>query len=59
MPRGVPGEREVLAHAAKRRVHVAVSTLRAMGMRDVLLSEGDGYLLDPRVAVEVSASLKR
>jgi predicted ATPase len=52
-----PGER-VLAHAAKRRVHVAVSTLRAMGMRDVLLSEGDGYLLDPRVDLEVSPSPK-
>jgi len=53
-----PGER-VLAHAAKRRVHVAVSTLRALGMRDVLLSEGDGYLLDPRVSVEMAVTPKR
>ena len=49
---GWPGER---AHveAARNRVKVAVSTLRAMGLRDVLLHDGAGYLLDPAVAVSV------
>ncbi len=44
--------RERVGHlAAKNRVHVAVSTLRKLGLRDVLLSRDDGWLLDPHVAL--------
>ena len=40
-----PGRR-MLAKAARRRVRVAVSTLRALGLRDALRTTSDGYLLD-------------
>ena len=55
---GWPGER-VLVDAAATRVRVAVSTLRRLGLRSVIVTRDDGYLLDPRVRVEldVSASL--
>jgi hypothetical protein len=41
-----PGER-MLASAGAHRVRVAVSTLRKLGLRDLLRTEADGYLLDP------------
>lgn len=44
---GWPAER-ILPHAAANRVYVAIATLRKLGLRDVLLSEEDGYLLDPQ-----------
>ncbi len=43
-----PGER-VLPEAAAHRVRVAVSTLRKLGLRDVLRTSEDGYLLVPEV----------
>ena len=43
---GWPGER-VLPHAGAARVYVAVSTLRKLGLREVLVSRDDGYLLEP------------
>jgi predicted ATPase len=46
-----PGER-MLARAGKRRIQVAVSTLRGMGLHELLRCEGDGYLLDPDTRVE-------
>jgi hypothetical protein len=49
---GWPGER-VGADSGRNRVRVAVSTLRSMGLRDVLLSRDDGYLLDPDVALSI------
>ncbi|MFO0587501.1 MAG: hypothetical protein U0441_08175 [Polyangiaceae bacterium] len=39
-----PGER-VLPEAAAHRVRVAISTLRKMGLRDLLRTSEDGYLL--------------
>lgn len=44
---GWPGER-ILAAAGAHRVRVAVSTLRKLGLRDLLLTTEDGYTLDPR-----------
>jgi len=43
---GWPGER-MRADAGAHRVRVAVSTLRKMGLRDVLRTEEDGYRLEP------------
>jgi hypothetical protein len=43
---GWPGER-MRADAGAHRVRVAISTLRKMGLRDVLRTEEDGYRLDP------------
>jgi tetratricopeptide (TPR) repeat protein len=43
---GWPDER-ILPHAAANRVYVAIATLRKLGLRDVLVSHEDGYLLDP------------
>ncbi len=47
-----PGER-ILPQAARRRVQVAISTLRSRGLRDVLRTEGGGYFLDPSVHVSI------
>lgn len=43
---GWPGE-TVLAVAGASRVYVAISTLRRMGLRDVLIRIDAGYLIDP------------
>jgi hypothetical protein len=48
--RGWPGER-VIPKARASRVHVALTTLRNYGLRDLLQHRDDGYLLDPRVAL--------
>lgn len=45
---GWPGER-VKHEAGTLRVYNALSTLRKLGLRAVLLSRDDGYLLDPSV----------
>lgn len=45
---GWPGER-VLPEAGTERVYTAVRTLRAMGLRAVLLRRDGGYALDPAV----------
>ena len=45
---GWPGER-VLPSAGASRVHVAIGSLRKLGLRDVLLRDKNGYLLDPEV----------
>jgi hypothetical protein len=47
---GWPGER-VLAEAGAHRVRVAISTLRKLGLRDLLLTEPDGYLLRPDLQI--------
>lgn len=47
---GWPGER-VLPEAGAERVYTAVRTLRAMGLRDVLVRRDGGYALDPAVAL--------
>jgi hypothetical protein len=43
---GWPDEK-IIESAAKNRVRVAVATLRGMGLRDLLLTRGSDYLLDP------------
>lgn len=45
---GWPGE-QILPHAAANRVYVAIATLRKLGLRDLLHSHEDGYLLDPAI----------
>ncbi|MDX2090022.1 MAG: AAA family ATPase [Kofleriaceae bacterium] len=49
---GWPGER-IAQTAAINRVHVALTTLRKLGLRGVLQSAERGYLLDPTVAIAV------
>jgi len=44
---GWPGER-MRADAATKRLHTAIWTLRTVGLEGLLLTEGEGYLLDPR-----------
>ena len=44
---GWPGER-MRADAATKRLHTAIWTLRTMGLEGLLLTQGEGYLLDPR-----------
>ncbi len=51
---GWPGEK-VRVHAGMLRVYNALSTLRKLGLRDVLLSRDDGYLLDPLRETVISA----
>ncbi len=48
---GWGGER-MTPEAAKNRLHVAIATLRGMGLRSLLLStHGHGYRLDPRLVL--------
>ncbi|HEY4176675.1 MAG TPA: tetratricopeptide repeat protein [Kofleriaceae bacterium] len=50
---GWPDERIAQA-AALNRLHVALTTLRKLGLRDLLLSGERGYMFDPAIPVEVS-----
>jgi predicted ATPase len=50
---GWPGER-VLPRAGASRVYVAVSTLRQLGLRNMLRSAPGGYLLDPDLPTVVA-----
>lgn len=43
---GWPGER-IAERAANNRVHVALTTLRKLGLRDMLVAEAGGYALRP------------
>ncbi|WP_394829640.1 ATP-binding protein [Pendulispora albinea] len=52
---GWPGER-VVPSAAKNRLHVSLTRLRKLGLRDLILRREDGYLLDPRVVVMWTSS---
>ena len=49
---GWPGEK-VRAEAGANRVKVALSTLRKLGLRDVILHRGDGHVIDPNVPLVV------
>jgi tetratricopeptide (TPR) repeat protein len=49
-----PGER-IIASAAKSRIHVAISTLRKLGLGDFVRGGAQGYYLDP--SVELSREL--
>jgi hypothetical protein len=51
---GWPGERP-LAGAGANRVHVALTQLRRMGMRDILERCGGGYRFAPNATVKLSA----
>ena len=45
---GWPGER-MKAEAATKRLHTAIWTLRSLGLSEILLTEGEGYRLDPSI----------
>ena len=47
---GWPGER-ILPQAASNRIYVAVNQLRKLGLKDWLQRNGEGYFLDPALAV--------
>ncbi len=47
---GWPGEK-LHPDAASKRLRVAVATLRSFGLRDVLRTRDDGYVLDRRVKI--------
>lgn len=49
---GWPDQR-IDVRAAAGRVYVALTSLRNLGLRDVLLRRDDGYLLDPAAAIEL------
>ncbi len=52
---GWPEDR-VLERAGANRVHVALTTLRKLGLREWLLRRDDGYLIDPEADVRMSDS---
>ncbi len=52
---GWPGER-IGADAAANRVRVALTTLRKLGLREVIKTGQGGYLLDPATAVVLGVS---
>jgi len=47
---GWPDER-ILPKAAKNRLHVSIARLRKLGLEGAIVSDLDGYFLDPKVAV--------
>ena len=47
---GWPGE-QPFREAAMNRLHVAIATLRKMGLRDALQRDAEGYRIDPAVRV--------
>ncbi len=47
-----PGER-ILHKAGTARIYTAIRTLRDLGLRDVLVTAGDGYMIAPNVRVEI------
>jgi hypothetical protein len=49
---GWPGER-LARDSGRNRVRVAVSTLRTMGLRELIVTRDDGYLLDPTIAIRI------
>ncbi len=49
---GWSGER-MRADAATKRLHTAIWTLRSVGLEALLLTVGDGYLLDPRTDLTI------
>ncbi len=49
---GWPGEK-IRSDAAVNRVHVALSTLRRLGLRDVIVSGEHGYMVDPTLPVDI------
>jgi len=50
---GWPGER-MLARAGATRVYTAIASLRRLGLREVLLSSEQGYMLAPGVPIELA-----
>ena len=48
--RGWP-EQTIIPSAGQARAYVAISTLRKLGLRDLLLRESEGYLLDPNIDI--------
>jgi tetratricopeptide (TPR) repeat protein len=50
-----PGERFAVPRSGAMRVYVLLSRLRALGLRDVIKNEGDGYVIDPAVQVVLEA----
>jgi hypothetical protein len=51
LARGWPGER-MTPSAGANRMKVALSTLRTLGLRDILQRNEQGYLLNPLVPFE-------
>ena len=51
---GWPGQR-VTPESGAARVYVALATLRRLGLRPLLQTRDDGYLIDPDAVVEVSS----
>ena len=52
---GWPGQ-SLLPTAAQNRLHVAVNSLRKLGLRALIVTRDDGYLLTPSVRVRWVAS---
>ena len=49
---GWPGEK-VLTEAGTRRVYVAVSTLRTLGLGELLVTRHNGYMLKPQLDLQI------
>ena len=55
---GWPNDR-AQPEAARNRVKVAISTLRTLGLRDLVFHDGTGYLIDPATPVHVDGAAAR
>ena len=50
LAKGWPGQK-LHPEAASKRLRVAIATLRTLGLRSILLTRDDGYLVDPSIAI--------
>ncbi len=53
-----PGER-ILHRAGTARIYTAIRSLRDLGLRDFLVTAGEGYMLAPKVRVEIDRDERR
>jgi hypothetical protein len=44
----------MLARAASMRVYATLTRLRKLGLAELVVTRGDGYLIDARVPLEIS-----
>lgn len=50
-----PGER-IQKESARNRLYVAINALRSLGLRPALVHRADGYLIPPRVVLDLRGS---
>ena len=53
---GWPGE-TIDPKSATARIYTTINTMRKIGLRDIVCTDDEGYLIDPELAVEIVGEL--